>query len=178
MDATLDEYLRSFEDLLSLLPPINPLDSQLSAPTQQPTVFTTMTPTATPTSTRSFIVPQSHTTPAIPIATALKPPPLKISPPDIKITLVLSNSRIKKRTQIVRPYMILTANTPVSASQYQMTLRRQPLHPTKLHTQLERERYIISNSNPVFDMDLIYALNPLINLFKLEDYHPIRKCTQ
>ena len=60
-----------------------------------------------------------------------------------------------------------------------MTIRRQPLHPTelntKLHIQLERERYINSNSNPGFDMDLNYALNPLINRFKLEAYHPIKK---
>ena len=60
-----------------------------------------------------------------------------------------------------------------------MTIRRQPLHPTelntKLHIQLERERYINSNSNPGFDMDLNYALNLLINRFKLEAYHPIKK---
>ena len=60
-----------------------------------------------------------------------------------------------------------------------MTIRRQPLHPTelntKLHIQLERERYINSNSDPGFDMDLNYALNPLFNRFKLEAYHPIKK---
>ena len=59
-----------------------------------------------------------------------------------------------------------------------MTIRRQPLHPnelnTKLHIQLERERYINSNSNPGFNMDLNYALNPLINRFKLEAYQPIK----
>ena len=59
-----------------------------------------------------------------------------------------------------------------------MTIRRQPLHPTelntKLHIQLEKERYINSNSNPGFDMDLNYALNPLINRFKLEAYHLIK----
>ena len=67
----------------------------------------------------------------------------------------------------------------ISTSQYPMTIRRQPLHPTELNTklqiQLERERYIISNRNPGFDMDLNYALNPLINRFKLEAYHPIKK---
>ena len=46
MDATLDDDLRDFEDLLSLLPPTDPLDSQISALTQQPTVSTTTTPTA------------------------------------------------------------------------------------------------------------------------------------
>ena len=73
------------------------------------------------------------------------------------------------------------ANMPVSTSQYPMTIRRQPLHPTELNTklqiQLESKRYINSNSNPDFDMDLNYALNPLINRFKLEAYHPIKKCT-
>ena len=171
--------MRDFEDLFSLLPATDPLDSQLSTPTKQPTVSTTMTPTATPTSTRSFVEPLLQTNSAVPIATASKPPPLKVSPPDFKIPLVPSNSRIKKRTQIVRPYKILTANTPVSTSQCPMTFRRQLLHPTelntKLHIQLERERYISSNSNPGFDMDLNYALNPLINRFKLEAYHPIKK---
>ena len=179
MDAILDDDLRGFEDLLSLLPPTDPLDSQLSALTQQPTVSTTTTLTATPTSTRSFVEPLLQTNSAVPITTASKPPPLKVSTPDFKIPLVPSNSRIKKRTQIVRPYKILTANTPVSTSQYPRTIRRQPLHPTelntKLHIQLERERYINSNSNPGFDMDLNYALNPLINRFKLEAYHPIKK---
>ena len=33
-DSTLDDDLRSFEDLLSLLPPTDPLDSQLSTSTQ------------------------------------------------------------------------------------------------------------------------------------------------
>ena len=70
------------------------------------------------------------------------------------------------------------AVTPVSASRYPMTMKRQPIHPTelitKLHIRLERERYIISNSNPGFDMDLNYALNPLINRFRLEAYHPIK----
>ena len=79
----------------------------------------------------------------------------------------------------MRPYKILTANTPVSLSQYPMTIRRQPLHPTelktKLHIQLESERYINSNSNPGFDMDLNYTLSPLINRFKLEADHPIKK---
>ena len=60
-----------------------------------------------------------------------------------------------------------------------MIIRRQPLHPTELNTklnlQLDRERYINSNSNPGFDMDLNYALNPLINRFKLEVYHPMKK---
>ena len=172
MDATLDDDLRGFEDLLYFLPPTDPLDSQISALTQQPTVSTTTTPTATPASTRSFVEPLPHTTSAVPIATASKPPPLKVSPPDFKIPLVPSKSRIKKRTQIV------TANTPVSASQYPMIIRRQPLQPTelntKLHTQLEKERYIIPNSDPGFDMDLNYALNPLINRFKLEAYHPIK----
>ena len=35
-DSTLDDDLRMFEDLLSLLPPTDPLDSQLSTPTQPP----------------------------------------------------------------------------------------------------------------------------------------------
>ena len=126
MDATLDDDLRGFEDLLSLLPPTDPLELQISALTQQPIVSTTTTPTATPASTRSFVVPLPHTISAVPIATASKPPPLKVSPPDFKIPLVPSNSRIKKRTQIVRLYKILTANTPVSTSQYPMTIRRQP----------------------------------------------------
>ena len=126
MDATLDDELRGFKDLLSLLPPTDPLDSQLSAPFQQSTVSTTMTPTATPTSTRSFVVPLPHTTSAVPIATASKPPPLKVSPPDFKIPLVPSNSRIKKRTQIVRPYKILT---PVSTSQYPTPLGDSPYTP-------------------------------------------------
>ena len=179
MDATLDDDLRDFEDLLSLLPPTDPLDSQISALTQQPTVSTTTTPTATSTSTRSFVEPLLQTNSAVPIATASKPPPLKVSPPDFKIPLAPSNSRIIKRTQIVRPYKILTANTPISTSQYPMTIRRQPLYPTdlntKLHIQLERERYINSNSNPGFDMDLNNALNLLINRFKLEADHPIKK---
>ena len=176
MDATLDDDLRDFEDLLSLLPPTDPLDSQISALTKQPTVSTTTTPTAKPTSTRSFVEPLLQTNSAVPITTASNP---KSSPPDFKIPLVPSNSRIIKRTQIVRPYKILTANTPVSTSQYPMTIKRQPLHPTELNTklliQLERERYINSNSNPGFDMDLNYALKPLINRFKLEAYHPIKK---
>ena len=103
MEATIDDDLRCFEDLLSLLPPTDPLESQLSAPTQQPTVSITTTPTATPASARSFVVPLSHSTLAVPIATASKPPPLKVSPPNFKIPLVPSNSRIKKRTQMVRP---------------------------------------------------------------------------
>ena len=134
MDATLDDDLRGFKDILSLLPPTDPLDSQISALTQQPTVSTTTTPTATPASTRSFVVPLPHTTSAVPIATASKPPPLKVLPPNFKLPLVTSNFRIKKRTQIVRPYKILTANTPVSTSQYLMTIRRQPLHPNELNT--------------------------------------------
>ena len=136
MDAPLDENLRGFEDLLSLLPPTDPLDSQISALTQQPTVSTTTTPTAKPTSTRSFVEPLLQTNSAVPITTASKPPPLKVSPPDFKIPLVPLDSRIKKRTQIVRPYKILRANTPVSTSQYPMTIRRQPLHPTELKTKL------------------------------------------
>ena len=60
-----------------------------------------------------------------------------------------------------------------------MTIRRQPLHTTELHTklhiQLNRERHINSITNPGFDMDLNYALNPLISHFKLEAYHPIKK---
>ena len=80
MDATLDDDLRGFEDLLSLLPPTDPLESQLSALIQQPTVSTTMTPTATPTSTRSFVEPLLQINSAVPIATASKPPPLKVSP--------------------------------------------------------------------------------------------------
>ena len=59
-----------------------------------------------------------------------------------------------------------------------MTIRQQPLHPTELNTklqfQLEKERYIYSKSNPGFDMDLNYALNPLIIRFNLEAYHPIK----
>ena len=144
MDATLDKDLRDFEDLLSLLPPTDPLDSQISALTQQPTVSTTTTPFAKPTSTRSFVEPLLQTNSAVPITIASKPPHLKVSPPDFKIPLVTSNSKIKKRTHIIRPYKILTANTPVSTSQYPMTIRRQPLQPTeldtKLHIQLERER--------------------------------------
>ena len=179
MDASLDDDLRDFEDLLSLLPPTDPLDSQISALIQQPTVSTTTTPTAKPTSTRSFVEPLLQTNSAVPITIASKPPPLKVSSPDFRIPLVPSNSKIKKRTQIVRPYKILTTNTPVSTSQYPTTIRRQPLHPaelnTKLHIQLEREQYINSDSNPGFDMDLNYALNPLINRFKLEAYHPIKK---
>ena len=54
-----------------------------------------------------------------------------------------------------------------------MTIRRQPLHPTELNTklniQLEKEHYINFNSNSGFDM------NPIINRFKLEAYHPIKK---
>ena len=173
MDATIDDDLRNFEDLFSLLPPTNPLDSQISALTQQSTVSTTTTPTAKRTSTRSVVEPLLQTNSAVPKTTASKSPPLKISPPNFKIPLVPSNSSIKKRTQIVRPYKILTANTPVSTSQYPMTIRRQPLHPTelntKLHIQLEKERYINSNRNPSFDMDL--------NRFKIEAYHPIKKCT-
>ena len=127
MDATLDDELRGFDNLLFLLPPIDPLDSTL---TRQPTVFTTTTPAATPASTRSFVVPLPHTTSAVPIATASKPPSLKVSHPNFKIPLVPSNSRFEKRTQVVRPYKILTANTPVLVSQHPMTIRRQPLHPT------------------------------------------------
>ena len=80
MDATLDEDLRDFEDLLSLPPPTDALDSQISALTQQPTVSTTTTLTATPTSTRSFVEPLLQTNSAVPITTASKPPPLKVSP--------------------------------------------------------------------------------------------------
>ena len=80
MDATLDDNLRDFEDLLSLLPPTDPLDSQISALTQQPTVSTTTTPTAKPTSTRSFVEPQLQTNSAVPINTASQPPPLKTAP--------------------------------------------------------------------------------------------------
>ena len=134
MDATLDDDLRGFEDLLSLLPPTDPLDSQISALIQQPTVSTTTTPTAKTTSTRSFVEPLLQTNSAVPITTASNPRPLKVSPPDFKIPLVPSNSRIKKRTQILKPYKILTANTTVSTSQYPMTIRRQPLHPTELNT--------------------------------------------
>ena len=96
MDATLDDDLRGFEDLLSLLPPTDPLDSQLSALNQQPTVSTTTFPTATPTSTQSFVEPLLQTNSAVPIATASKPPPLKVSPLISKYPLVPSNSRIKK----------------------------------------------------------------------------------
>ena len=78
MDAPLDDDLRGFEDVLSLLPPTDPLDSQLSATTQQPTVSTTITPTATPTLTRSFVIPLSHTTPVVPLATALNSSSLKV----------------------------------------------------------------------------------------------------
>ena len=128
MDATLDDDLRDFEDLLSLLPPTDPMDLQISALTQQPTVSTTTTPTAKPTSTRSFVEPLLQTNSAVPITTASQPTPLKLSPPDFKLPLVPSNSKSKKRTQ------------------YPMTIRRQPLHPTelntKLHIQIERERYI------------------------------------
>ena len=84
MEATIDDDLRDFEDLFSLLPQTDPLDSQLSAPTQQPTVSITTTPTAAPASARSFVVPLSHTTSAVQIATASKPPPLKVSPPNFK----------------------------------------------------------------------------------------------
>ena len=71
MDATLDDDLRGFEDLLSLLPPTDPLDSQISALTQQPNVSTTTTPTAKPTSTRSFVEPLLQTNSAVPITTAI-----------------------------------------------------------------------------------------------------------
>ena len=100
MDATLDDDLRDFEDLLSLLPPTDPLVSQILALTQQPTVSTTTTPTAKPTSTRSFVEPLLQTSSAVPIFTASKPPPLKVSPPDFKIPLVPSNSKIKSEPRL------------------------------------------------------------------------------
>ena len=95
MDATLDDDLRDFEDLLSLLPPTDPLDSQISALTQLPTVSITTTPTAKSTSTRSFVEPLLQTNSAVAITTASKPPPLKVSTPDFKIPVVPSNFKIK-----------------------------------------------------------------------------------
>ena len=59
-----------------------------------------------------------------------------------------------------------------------MTNRRQPLHSSelnsKLHLQMNNELHA-SNTNPGFDIDLNDALNPLMNRFKLEAYHTIRK---
>ena len=43
--------------------------------------------------------------------------------PKVKIHLVPSNSRIEKRTQIVRPDQVKTANSPVPGSTHLMTVR-------------------------------------------------------
>ena len=125
-------------------------------------------------------VPLPNTTSAVPITTTLKPPPpLKFLPPHFKIPLVPSNSLIEKRTQIVRPYKILTANTPVSFSQHQLRVQRQPLHSTELNIkfniQLDRESHINFNKSLGLDMELNYAWNPLIKRFKLEAYHSLKK---
>ena len=157
----------------------NLLDSQGSTPTQQATTSITTASATTPASTRSFTVPLPNTASAVPIAAKSKPPPLKIPPPYFNIPLVPSKSRIEKRTEIVR------SNTPVSDSPHLMTGRRQPVHPTELNSKLsvhlDKERHINSNANQGFDMDLINALNPLINRSNYSNWKliiPYGRCTQ
>ena len=100
MDATLDDDLRDFEDLISLLPPTDPLDSQISALTQQPTVSTTTTPTAKPTSTRSFVEPLLQTNSAVPITTASPPPPLKCHPLILKYPWIPRIPKLKSEPRL------------------------------------------------------------------------------
>ena len=68
---------------------------------------------------------------------------------------------MEKRTQIVRVFKALTADSPLPEYTKLLTVRRQPLNPTqvsgKLHVQLKEENHINVTTNRGFDMDLNYA---------------------